>query len=101
MIFTEKERAFALKTKNYLQNKTMKFSYYEPEYPNDHTYCVFCWACFSNAEFDLHEGFLDEETESWVCEFCLEDFENEMHWTVDRSARKRVFDTDWLDEVIY
>jgi len=51
----------------------------------DHDHCEFCWAKFSEAEGDLHEGYTTDDEYYWICEQCYSDFKKQFRWMVKRS----------------
>ena len=63
-----------------LQRCRLRFP--EPE-EVDHTHCDFCWAKFSDNENDLHEGYVTEDHNHFVCEECFQDFKDRFQWKVD------------------
>lgn len=48
----------------------------------DHYHCEICWAKFSAEPEDLHFGFYEEKSNSWICESCFHDFKAHFDWTV-------------------
>lgn len=80
-----------LRKKSYLIGKTLKYAKYQPSFPTDHTFCVFCWARISAWEEDLHDGYCEEESNNWVCDICIEEYQNAFEWTVEGSN-----ENDWL-----
>ncbi len=75
-----------LRKKAYLKGKTLVFARFEPKFPDDHTFCVFCWARISGWEEDLHDGYLEEESQSWVCDICIEEFEKPFEWIAEKAS---------------
>lgn len=53
-----------------------------PEWNHDH--CSFCWAKFGGSELPdaLHEGYVTENGEHWVCVTCFTDFRELFQWQV-------------------
>jgi len=72
-----------LRKKAYLKGKTLEFSKFVPRFPADHTFCVFCWARISAWEEDLQDGYLEKESDNWVCDICMEEFQQAFEWTVN------------------
>jgi len=72
-----------LRKKAYLKGKTFEYTKYTPRFPADHTFCVFCWARISGWEEDLHDGYLEKETQSWVCDICIEEYQHLFEWIVN------------------
>ncbi len=67
--------------KDYLHNKTL----YRRDYPcraGEHEHCEFCWARFSALPEDLHGGYYEPQSESWLCPDCVEQFSDLFGWTV-------------------
>lgn len=93
-MYNEKMRADALRRKAYLQGKMLVQKRFQPTFPMDHSFCVFCWAQISDFEEDLHDGFYEHETESWVCNICLEEFDADFDWTVIRSMDPYFYTSD-------
>ncbi len=73
----------ALKKKAYLIGKTLCYSKFEPSFPDEHTFCVFCWSRIGGWEEDLHDGYFESESQSWVCDICLEEYEQPFEWRVE------------------
>lgn len=47
-----------------------------------HDHCIFCWEKFSDYEGSLHEGYVTEDGEYWICPSCFEDFQDSFAWSV-------------------
>ena len=75
-----------LRKKAYLIGKSFSYAKFEPRHPNDHTFCVFCWARIGGWEEDLHEGYFNDETRSWVCDICIEEYESHFGWKVEKTV---------------
>lgn len=67
--------------KTYLRNKTLLFKQFKAI--GDHRHCELCWNRISNANEDLHCGYYEEISGSWICEACFNDFRELFHWNVD------------------
>jgi hypothetical protein len=52
----------------------------------DHDHCAFCWAEISEdttGHADYNDGWVtDDDSQSWVCVECFEDFREQFTWTV-------------------
>ena len=46
----------------------------------DHVHCEICWAKFSKRPEDLHFGYYEEKSNSWICEECFQSFGALFHW---------------------
>ena len=75
-----------LRKKEYLIGKSFRYAKFEARFPNDHTFCVFCWARISAWEEDLHDGYFEEDSKSWVCDICIEEFEKTFEWVVNKET---------------
>ena len=84
-MFSEKARADAIRKKAYLKGKMLTLKRFQPSYPNDHTFCAFCWAQISGFEEDYNDGFYEEESGNWVCKLCYEEFLPDFDWSVTYS----------------
>ena len=52
-----------------------------PKKPDwDHDHCAFCWAKFSAAPDDEHEGYCTLDEYHWICATCFEDFREMFAW---------------------
>lgn len=92
-----------LKKKAYLRGKSLRFAKFEPSFPDDHTFCVFCWARISGWDEDLREGYFEPESQSWICDVCTEEFKHPFEWNIDRtndSAWKRLMQHNAIDSTI-
>ena len=70
---------------DYLMEKKLYFIKFQPHSEKwDHEHCEFCWATFSDAENDLHEGYCTTPDNSnnayWICSKCYEDFKEDFKW---------------------
>ena len=48
----------------------------------EHDHCELCWARFSNYSEDLHSGYYEKESKSWICPECYEAAATLFSWTV-------------------
>lgn len=73
--------------KTYLHNKRLAFLDF-PCMPNFHDHCELCWARFSNLPDDLHNGYYESTSKSWICPSCFSELSPLFGWTVDNCAKK-------------
>ena len=66
--------------KSYLHNKVLLFKEYEEKLPN-HEHCELCWARFSDYEDDLHSGYYEEDSQSWICSECYHTLGDLFGWS--------------------
>ena len=66
--------------KDYLHDKVLLLKEYAERLP-DHEHCELCWARFSDYEDDLHRGYYEEESQSWICPECFHTLENLFGWS--------------------
>lgn len=64
---------WAVRTKDYLHNATLSPRQFDAE-KTDHVHCEICWAKFSKRPEDLHFGYYEEKSNSWICEECFQSF---------------------------
>lgn len=69
------------KQKTYLHDKSLSFRPFSCN-TGDHDHCELCWARFSKHDDDLHSGFYEELSKSWICEECYRAASNLFGWTV-------------------
>ena len=61
--------------------RLMKIPYFRWSETWDHEHCEFCFAKFSAADGDLHEGYVTaDDKRSWICPECFEDFKEMFQW---------------------
>lgn len=48
----------------------------------EHDHCELCWARFSSYPEDLHEGYFEPNSKSWICGDCFERCKERFGWTV-------------------
>ena len=68
------------KHKTYLHNKELCLKEFACDL-SDHDHCELCWARFSMNEGDLHSGYYDSDTNSWICKTCYSDFKDLFNWS--------------------
>ena len=68
--------------KEYLHNKKIVLKKYECV-GSEHTHCELCWDRFSNAEKDLHVGYYEADSNSWICESCCKDLKDLFGWQIE------------------
>lgn len=73
----------------YLMNKRIKYIKYVPYGVQSHRHCEFCFDKFSNHTNDLHQGYYEPTSNSWICEECFEDFKDMFHWIVEEDSGKK------------
>jgi hypothetical protein len=66
--------------KGYLHNKVLLLKEYVERCPN-HEHCELCWARFSDYEDDLHSGYYERETQSWICPECYYTLKDLFGWS--------------------
>lgn len=66
---------------NYLKGINLIFSYYDSAI-RDHDHCEFCFAKFSEAQKDLHQGYCSTDKYYWICEKCYSDFKEHFKWGI-------------------
>ena len=66
--------------KEYLHKKELR----KKDFTNDgdHRHCELCWNRFSSYEKDLHIGYYEPCSKSWICESCYNDFKDLFEWGV-------------------
>lgn len=67
--------------KEYLHEKELQLKDF-PQTLKDHRHCELCWNRFSNSKEDLHFGYYDSISKSWICETCYIDFKELFKWTI-------------------
>ena len=65
--------------KGYLHDKVLLPKEYLGKLP-DHEHCELCWARFSESEDDLHSGYYEDESESWICPKCYSELKSLFGW---------------------
>ena len=97
----ENELKQTMDTKGYLRGKAVVQKKFVPSFPADYTVCVFCWAQISSFEEDLHEGFWEFESDSWICPKCLDRYADLFCWDIkffDSGIELPLFDDNYLDD---
>ena len=79
VIMGEKWYDWAYNTKSYLHGITLQYKSF-PEIRNDHVHCEMCWDRISNLQGDLHGGYYDKESNSWICKDCFTELKGAFHW---------------------
>lgn len=69
--------------KPYLHNKVLIFQKFDSRW-GSHRHCELCWERFSQVEGDLHEGYYEENSESWICPKCKTQYINLFGWKIDK-----------------
>lgn len=67
--------------KTYLHGKSLIFQPFLSS-RSDHSHCELCWARFSEYLSDLHCGYYEPDSKSWICIECFNDFAKLFDWTV-------------------
>jgi len=52
------------------------------ECAKSHAHCEFCFDILSANDNDLHEGYYEPNTNSWICDSCFNDFKVLFNWTI-------------------
>ncbi len=81
-MLSEKKRMNALHTKAYLRKKEVIWKQFDPSFPTDHAFCVFCWSQISCMEEDIHNGYFEPISESWICNSCFSEYQDFFAWVV-------------------
>jgi hypothetical protein len=76
---------------NYLQGVAIRRAVYKrPSEAWDHDHCEFCWAKFSEHDYQdeptLHVGYVANEGLHWICDRCFRDFRERFQWRVLEEA---------------
>jgi len=70
--------------KEYLHNKNLQLKAFNCEL-DEHQHCELCWDRFSKAVNDLHFGYYESCSKSWICETCYNDFKDLFQWKVEQN----------------
>lgn len=73
----------------YLMKKSVRYIKYVPYGVQTHRHCEFCFNKFSDRSDDLHKGYYEPTTNSWICEDCFQDFKDMFQWTVEEDVDDR------------
>ena len=76
----EKWYDWAYPTKEYLHDIPLV----QREFPADsadHVHCEVCWAKISRSPEDMHDGYYDAGSGSWICRDCFAELGKLFHWT--------------------
>ena len=65
--------------KQYLHDKLLVLKLYDGK-DGEHEHCELCWDRFSLDPTDAHKGYFEEESKSWICEECFQDFRKLFGW---------------------
>lgn len=71
--------------KEYLHSKKLEFKEVDYILP-DHQHCELCWATFSQCSGDLHSGYYEVDSESWICKECYDSFKELFKWTTEEQS---------------
>ena len=66
-------------TKEYLHNKELQWRRF-PQERVDHVHCEICWAKIGNLSNELHEGYYEPTSNSWICHDCFVLLRNLFNW---------------------
>ncbi len=69
------------KSKDYLHNKNLVYRTLSIA-EGEHNHCELCWARFSNHPLDLHSGYYEVMSKSWICDDCYKEAAKLFNWTV-------------------
>ena len=72
---------WAYQTKTYLHNKKLSYQTDFP-HPHDHRHCEVCWDRFSSHDSDLHSGYFEKESDSWICNKCYDELKSVFGWYI-------------------
>lgn len=67
--------------KVYLHNKTISFCTF-PCIDGYHDHCELRWARFSKYDKDLHAGYYEKDSKSWICDDCYMNYKDLFGWSV-------------------
>ena len=67
---------------DYLFEKVIQKKQYSFSSENDHEHCEFCWNKISIYPEDLHFGYYEPDSKSWICEDCFNDFKDLFKWSI-------------------
>lgn len=70
---------WAYTTKKYLHHVQLIHKHY-PDNASDHVHCEICWAKISSHPKDLHDGYYDKQSQSWICDDCFHSLKNLFGW---------------------
>ncbi len=70
-------------TKTYLHNKILQFKNFS-SVNHAHDHCELCWARFSDLHRDIHSGYYEKESKSWICNDCYAKLKDIFGWTEAR-----------------
>lgn len=73
------------KRKAYLHHQVLSFRPF-PCAEGTHDHCELCWARFSKAPEDLHCGYYERHSKSWICEDCFREAASLFGWTLEDST---------------
>ena len=68
--------------KTYLHNKALSFRLF-PCDSGTHGHCELCWARFSEYSSDLHSGYYEQHSKSWICVDCYKELAQLFGWTIE------------------
>ena len=77
----------AYEDKEYLHSKKLEFREFDHAIP-DHRHCEVCWATISQCSEDLHFGYYENDSRSWICEDCYDNFRELFKWTAENKKMK-------------
>lgn len=69
----------AYEEKDYLHGQKLQFKKYLDKLP-DHEHCDLCWDRFSEYKDDLHFGYYEPESKSWIGESCYNSLKELFRW---------------------
>ena len=73
--------------KTYLHNKELVVQRF-PDIDGEHDHCELCWNRFSKYPGDLHEGYYEPDSKSWICGECFKQFHELFGWTIGTATQK-------------
>ena len=66
--------------KDYLHNKKLLLK--DASFlGDDHRHCELCWERLSASSSDLHSGYYEPLSRSWICENCYSNFKDLFKWS--------------------
>lgn len=73
------------KNKDYLRDRILMSRLFD-DTNGQHNHCELCWARFSNHPTDLHSGYYEEKSKSWICADCYNEAAEIFGWKIQKST---------------
>lgn len=68
--------------KEYLRDKRLQLREFVCN-SDQHEHCEICWARFGMHPEDLHFGYYESHSKSWICNTCYNDFKDLFKWVIE------------------